>query len=151
MILLKNSKAYLKYVFILFIVLCFFILSCQKDTDMLSVTWYNMDCDNLRMGIINRDNDIVKFEINKLTIDLHPKVTDNDRFGHAENLDLLINRLNIHCDNISSELICYACIETNPPQSEILVTTDSAGTMVNRVIDISTPDDDILSHVRMHR
>ena len=151
MVPFKKLETYLKYVFILVAIPCISFLSCQKDTDMLSVTWYNLDCDNLRMGIINTDNDIVKFEINKLTIDLNPKVTDNDRFGHAENLDLLINRLNIHCDNISSELICYACIETNPPQSEILVTTDSAGTMVYRVIDISTPDDDILSYVRMHR
>jgi hypothetical protein len=150
MIPFKNSKSYLIYVFILFIIPGISFLSCQKDTNMINVTWYNLDCDNLRIGIINMDNDIVKLEMNKLMIDLRPKVTGNDRFGHAENLDLLINRLNIQCDNISSELICYACIETLPPQSEISVTTDSAGTMVTRVIDISTPDDDILSCVRIH-
>ena len=151
MIPLRNSKTYLKYVSVLITFLWIFILSCQRDYDILNVNWYNLDCDNLKIGIINMDDDIMKFEINKLTTDLKPNKTDDDRFGHTENLDLLINRLNIHCDKISSELLCYACIYTNPPQSEILVTTDSAGTMVNRVIDISTPDDDILSYVRMHR
>ncbi len=96
------------------------------------------------------DSDIVKSEINKLLTDLEPVKTDSDRIGHKQNLNLLIEQLNTQCDNITTELICYACIETNPPQSEILVATDSVGTEIHRVVDILTPDDDILYCLRIH-
>ncbi len=112
--------------------------------------WGDLDCDNLQAGIINMDSDIVKFEINKLVTDLEPVITDSDNIGHKENLCLLIERLNAQCDNIRAELICYACILTGILQSEILVTTNSAGTTIYRTVDISTPDDDILNCVRIH-
>ena len=86
----------------------------------------------------------------KLVTDLKPKVTANDRFGHKENLSILINRLNTQCTSINAELICYACIYTNPPQSEILVSTDSIGVTIKRIMDISTPEDAVLSCVRIH-
>ncbi len=61
-----------------------------------------------------------------------------------------INRINAECDNISAELICYACIKTSPPQSEILLTTDSASISVNRTLDILTSSEEKLSFVRIH-
>lgn len=48
------------------------------------------------------------------------------------------------------ELNCYACIEINPEQSEILVTTDSDGKVVEIIIDILMPDDDTLSYAGVH-
>lgn len=92
----------------------------------------------------------MKAEINKLVTDLVPSKTDSDPIGHKENLALLIEQLNIQCDNITAELICYACIKTGIAQSEILVTTDSLGTDINRVIDILTPDDDTLFGWAIH-
>ena len=136
-------------VFILFFVAS--ISSCDKAVEDTGIEWENIDCDNLKTGIINTDSDIVKAEINKLVTDLEPVKTDSDPIGHKDNLALLIEQLNIQCDNITAELICYACIETNPPQSEILVTTDSLGTDINRIIDIFTPDDDALSVRIIHK
>jgi hypothetical protein len=137
-----------KYALILFLVVC--VGSCDKAADDSNNDWENVDCDNLKIGIINMDSDIVKSEINKFVTDLKPVVTNNDPIGHKQNLDLLIERLNAQCDNLTAEIICYACIYTNLPQSEILVTTDSVGTAVDRVIDISTPYDDILYCVGIH-
>jgi len=136
------------YFFILFFTAC--ISSCDKTVDGSDNNWKNLDCDNLKIGIINIDSDIVRSEINKLVTDLEPVKTDSDYIGHKQNLDLLIERLNTQCDNMTAELICYACIYTNPAQSEISVTTDSVGTVIDRVVDISTPDDDILYCVRIH-
>lgn len=136
------------FVFILFLSAC--ISSCDKVDDESDNDLENLDCDNLKTGIINMDSDIVKYEINKLLIDLEPVKTDTDPIGHKENLNILIERLNTKCDNMTAEFICYACIYTNPPQSEILVTTDSVGTSINRVLDILTPDDDILYFLRIH-
>ncbi len=135
--------------FILFFVAS--ISSCDKAVDDTENDWENIDCDNLKSGIINIDSDSVRSEINKLVTDLEPVRTDSDPIGHKENLDLLIEQLNTQCDNITVKLICYACIKTWPPQSEILVTTDSLGTDINRVVDILTPDDDTLYCLGIHR
>ena len=97
------------------------------------------------------DTSIVVPEINKLVTDLEPVPTDNDPYGHEENIDTLVERLNAQCDSLSAELSCYACIETNPPQTEILLTTDSSGTMITRVIDILTSADANLETIRIHR
>jgi len=131
----------------LFIIFC--VSSCDKTVDP-DGNFEKVNCDSLNAGIINTDSRIVKSEVNKLVTDLKPKVTANDRFGHKENLSILINRLNMQCTSITAELICYACIYTNPPQSEILVSTDSIGVTIKRIIDISTPEDAILSCVRIH-
>ena len=143
----NNAIRIINFIFILIFVFC--ISSCDKavnNPDDLE----NIDCDNLKVGIINIDSRIVKSEINKLVTDLKPIKTTSDNIGHKENIKLLINRLNTQCNNINAELICYACIETNPPQSEILVTTDSVGIPINRVIDILTPADSNLNCVRIH-
>jgi len=102
------------------------------------------------MGIINIDQELVAAEANILLSDLFPKTSSNDTYGHRENILTFINRINSECDNISAELICYACIKTYPPQSEILLTTDSAGVSVNRTIDLLTSSEDRLSFVRIH-
>ena len=149
MITNNNSIKIKNYAFILFFIV--FISSCDKAVNNSNNDWENLDCDNLKAGIINMDSDIVKSEINKLVTDLEPVITDSDNIGHKENLDLLIEQLNTQCDNVSAELICYACIYTNPAQSEILVTTDSLGITIDRVVDISTPKDARLYCVRIHK
>ena len=135
-------------VFILFFAAS--ILSCDNAVEDTGIEWENIDCDNLKTGIVNTDSDIVKVEINKLVTDLVPAKTDSDPIGHKENLALLIEQLNIQCDNITAELVCYACIKTFPPQSEILVTTDSLGSDIHRIVDILTPDDDTLLGWSIH-
>ena len=138
-----------KYSHLIFVAIL--VQSCDKVIDSADKEWGTLNCNNLKIGILNMDSDIVKFEINKLVKDLNPKVTTSDKFGQRENIDLLIERLNKQCNDIKTELICYACIYTYPPQSEILVTVDSARTSVKRVIDIMTPSNVNLSCVRVHQ
>lgn len=123
---------------------------CDSPIDNSSDEEAKADCASLRTGIIEMDPDIVIPEINKLVTDLEPASTDNDQLGHKENIDILVERLNTQCDSISAELLCYACIYTNPPQSEIILTTDSSGTMVTRIVDILTPNHANLECIRIH-
>ena len=109
-----------------------------------------LDCENLKTGIIELNSEIVISEINKLVTDLYPAITNDDQFGQKENINLLIERVNSQCENINAELLCYACIETNPPQSEILLETEFDGAAIKRVIDISTPGNARLCCVRLH-
>ena len=120
---------------------CILFVSCDNSTEYQNNLLRNINCDNLRNGLINMNSEIVKSEVDKLLIDLNSNVTPDDMCGQEENINLLIERLNTLCDSISAELICYACIKTNPPQSEILITTDSVGAEIKRVIDVFTPKD----------
>jgi len=99
-----------------------------------------LDCNNLKNGILNLNNPVVISEINKLAHNLTSKINDSDSMNQKKNLDLLISRINKQCNGVKASLSCYACIETNPPQSEILIEVDSLNTKLERIIDISTPE-----------
>jgi hypothetical protein len=126
---------------ILFLVI---LSSCTKDKIE------SIDCELLTEALVNYNNEILKAEVDKLTIDLNPHVGNNDIYGHSENLNTLIDRLNSGFSNIEASLFCYACIQTLPPQSEISILVDSSGTEVCRIIDISTPEDEILKFSGIH-
>ena len=135
----------------MYVLLIFFTVLTLSCDDLINHEIETIDCSNLQTGIIDMNSQIVCLEVNKLVKDLEPQISGSDRFGHKQNLDKLIERINTQCGEVTAELICYACIETNPPQSEILVTTDSSGTLIYRTLDINTPDDDILSCMRVHK
>ncbi|MDC8002089.1 hypothetical protein POV26_13665 [Aequorivita todarodis] len=125
------------------------LISCSKsdndnDNQML------IDCANFRIALLNFDSEQLNIEVNKLTSDLAPSPDINDRIGHLKNLDILIERLNSECTDIIAAKECYACIETNPVQSEIKVKLDSFGIQIDRIIDINTSEADILKSVRVH-
>ena len=109
-----------------------------------------MDCNLLTQGLISYDTEKVKTEIHKLTQDLKPNVSKKDEFGHRTNILTLIDRINDQCDMVNASLGCYAGIETLPVRSEINISIDSSGTQIKRVIDILTPEDNILSVRDVH-
>jgi hypothetical protein len=121
------------------------LLSCEKQ-DIES-----LDCDLFITGLNTMDENILKSEIEKLTVDLSPHPSDEDRIGHSGNLQTLIDRLNAGCDGYSVSLICYACIETYPAQSEILVDFFVGGSKQTITIDIHTPENDILRFAGIHQ
>jgi hypothetical protein len=118
--------------------------SCENTENQ-----YLDNCSQIKKGIINMDASILSSEFSKISSDLIPKPSDIDELGHVENFDTLIARLNT-CNNISATLRCYACIKTGPPQSEIIVETDSSGTQIQRTIDILTSQDQALSFLAIH-
>lgn len=130
---------------ILFFTILVIFISCSKDEEHESP-----DCVSFAEALVYFRTDSIKNVIDELTDDLHPEKKENDRWGHRENVDLLIDRLNAKCTNVTAVLWCYACIMTYPPQSEIILSTDSSGFEVKRVIDILTPDDDVLKYVNVH-
>ena len=132
-------------IFLLLIVFLLFLISCEKEDKIV-----NPDCANFTEALIYLNSDSVKKVIDKLTIDLNPDVKEDDNWGQRENISLLIERLNSQCENISANLSCYACIYTLPPQSEIIISIDSARVQIKRVVDILTPKDNILKYMNVH-
>ncbi len=123
-------------------------LSCENDNEDNTVS-PSIDCQNLKAGLLEKNKDNVKNKINTITTNLTPNASEKDPIGHRENFSILINKLN-ECSGINAEMLCYACIETYPAQTELLMTIDYADRKVYRVIDILTPEDDVLSFVNVH-
>ncbi|HCE56520.1 MAG TPA: hypothetical protein DER09_01685 [Prolixibacteraceae bacterium] len=133
-------------IFFFFVLLSsLFLISCDKEDKIVKP-----DCETFAEALIFLKSDSIKEVIDILTVDLNPVIKEDDTWGQKENINLLIERLNAQCENISASLGCYACILTLPPQSEIILTTDSAGVEIKRVIDILTPKDVIPKYVNVH-
>lgn len=129
-----------------FFTIILFSISCEQNDNS---TDSSLDCESLKKGIINTDNSIIKTEIAKLTADLSPKASVDDPWGHSANFNTLITRLNA-CSQITAVSVCYACIKTLPPISEILVKTDSSGVQIQRYIDIKTSEQSNLEILGIH-
>jgi len=132
------------------ILLCGFVLVSLFSCETAEEELYIADCASFISGLIANDIEILESEINPLSADLEPKPTSSDQLGHEQNLESLVLRLNTQCSDLSAEIRCYACIMTLPVQSEILLQTDSSGILVTRVIDILTPDNEIMTFFGVH-
>jgi hypothetical protein len=128
------------------IVIILISIACVRKENLPN---FGVNCDLLKTGIINYDQSSVRTEISKLTADLTPISIAGDTFGQLNNLDKLIDRIS-KCGNVTAELRCYACIETYPEQSEIILKTDSSGIQIQRVMDISTSNKEPLKFGGLH-
>ena len=55
---------------------------------------------------------------------LKPMKTNTDPYGHEKNLQKFVDMLN-ECENMKAEIECYACMESYPPQSAVILLIDS--------------------------
>lgn len=120
------------------------LFSCEKQ-EIESV-----DCEIFIAGLSAMDENIVKTEIEKLTVDLNPHPAGEDVLGHSGNLQTLVDRLNSGCNDFTASLICYACIYTYPAQSQIALEYHKDGNLQLVTINIHTPENDILRFAGIH-
>ena len=130
---------------ILLLLLVVVVVSCESNNKEED----NVDWLKLKEAIINQDNDLAKPEFLKLLANTTPDPTSDDPTGQKENIDKLIQAINAS-NVLTAELFCYNCILTYPGQSEITVEVDSSGTSISKIVDILTPEDDILSFRDIH-
>ena len=126
---------------ILFLVLVIVTLSCDKE----ETSPFGLNCENLKNGIINSNQDLIGTEISKVIQDLVPVPTASDIIGHSSNFEILIKRLS-PCDETSAQVICYCCSFTNPSRTEVVITTYLNRKSYVQVIEIFTPRDNSLSY-----
>ena len=123
----------------------FTLWACNKDQIE------NPDCEKLQVGIIDQDESLIKDEIEKLTEDLEPRPNLEDAFGHKNNLDKLVERLNDKCNTLEASVECYACLVTTfPAISEIKVVFTYNSVNYAAIIELFTPAEDILRYAGMH-
>ena len=120
--------------------------SCSKSDQRQPVV---PDCESLQLGIKTNDAALVAAQINNLCENLQPTVTAADEYGQEQNLYLLVQRISMHC-TIEASVMCYACIETLPVQSEIRIRFVENGITHSRVIDLICNDGNMLRFQGMH-
>ncbi|MCF8304196.1 MAG: hypothetical protein K9I94_13040 [Bacteroidales bacterium] len=120
-----------------------FQLGCDKNNGDNEV---EIDCAKLHEGLVEMDEQKVAAEVNRAASNLYPVVSDKDQYGHKNNLNILITRIDDRCSEVEASLDCYACIETYPPKSKIKLAADSAGQNLTRTILILTPEDGLMSY-----
>jgi hypothetical protein len=106
--------------------------SCQREEIS------NADCDRLRNGLAANDVNLVN------------KALDNLLTTYSEaNLQKLADHISGKCA-VTATVLCFDCIKTNPPQSEIRFSFSQSGTTVERVLDISYTPDHRMRVVNVH-
>jgi hypothetical protein len=140
---MKTELTLIKVFFVLTTI--FLAISCVKD----KVDNIEPNCISLQEGLLNNEVSSLNSQISILTQDLKPHPTESDKEGHLNNFTILITRLN-KCEELNAMLSCYGCIETDPPQSEILITINSNGNQIQKVLDFTTSRDKILMFSGIH-
>ena len=118
------------------------LLSCSKEKESIC---HKEICEY----IFNENDSLIQEEIARLTSDLLPEPSDDDQWGQSENLDILIKRLN-QCNCIVATKVCYACIETLPPQSEVKLVVTYNMELITKIMDVLTDDEEPLKYLRLH-
>jgi hypothetical protein len=107
------------------------VTACKKELN-------NSDCDGLRDGLLKNDVKLVTKNIGSLLS------------SYSEgNLDLLANEITDRC-NIPATVDCFNCIETNPPQTEIIFSLVQQGGTVQKRLDISYTSNNKMVLLNVH-
>jgi len=100
-------------------------------------------CEILKSNLVIVNEPVVKEVVDQMLSVLPPTPTVEDPVGHMQNLNTFIDRLKNEC-HFDAKSICYACIETFPPTSEVGIVIDSSGVEVSRVLDLRTPETGVM-------
>jgi len=117
-------------------------LSCSKEKEPICH-------DDICEYIYNENDSLIQEKIARLTLDLLPKPSDYDKWGQSENLDILIERLNKY-NCIVATKVCYACIYTLPPQSEVKLVVTYNKEIITRIMDLLTGEEEPMKYLGLH-
>jgi hypothetical protein len=126
------------------LIVCCSFSNCDKEE--------NFTCVEFKDEVTSLDPDPVAATnyVNALLSPFFPSPTVEDPLGHEANLILFAENLEQHCA-IEVIIECYACIETFPVQSHVLIRLDSAGIEISRTLDIRTPADTVMTLQAIHQ
>ncbi len=100
-------------------------------------------------AIIYNDVEYVRDKLDHIMDGLNPVYGNGDPIGHYDNLHIVTGELS-RDDCLYASILCYACIESYPPQSEILIQIDDGEYLYEKVIDIAMPLESEMYFVGMH-
>lgn len=132
----------MKSISLILCILSLFLSSCKKEHASAS-------CSTIQQAVLGNDKDLMKKEINLICNAIQVQSSVNDPDGLKHSLDELVSRLSSLC-GLSVRSLCYFCIDTLPPQSEITISVTTSTGTVTKLIDISYNSNKQLYFVNMH-
>jgi len=106
--------------------------SCQREEIS------SANCNRLREALVSKNVDQVNKAVAELLITYS-----------KENIEELLEHISDKC-GVSATLLCFECIKTNPPQSEVRFSFSQSGATVERVIDLSYTSNHKIRVVNVH-
>lgn len=122
--------------------------ACNKDET--SNTPVSLECDNIKTALIASDAESLKTIFDPQLANLTLIDQDNNFCLHDNNLRAFVDLIQADCPSMSATIICCGCIQTFPATSEVSINFDSDGTMIERVLDLRTPDEGPLTISGVH-
>jgi hypothetical protein len=120
------------------------LASCKMDPALPESDGFH--CANLAQHYTYKDYEPLKAAYDVLLQQYPPlPATTEDMYGHRQNTAAFLKALNAECPDIQFVLGCYACMESYPPQSYVLVLLDSLDQPVQRRFNIFVPPDSFMS------
>ncbi len=129
----------------LIVLLAFGFLLCNKKNEDINEVTESGYCQSLAENLIAWNRPEIKVIFDSLFQQYPPLIpTTDDIQGHLQNSYDVMDKINTACSQIRITLECYACAESNPPQSTFRLEVDSAGVQIARRIAVYVPDDDFM-------
>lgn len=138
----------MKYIQIVIAACSLAATGCSKDEQ--SIPAGSCNCEVLKQSIRDADANQARTEFFSLTADLLPEITPRDEWGQEDNIQRLAHRISSQC-GIEATVPCYNCIETLPPQSEMILSFTEQGIPYRIAADISYTPQKMLRLVAFHQ
>lgn len=118
---------------------------CRKEGEKPET----FSCETLVDGLLLGNNQKVETQINIICSQLVPTPDVLDTAGLRKQIDKMVSILIKNC-NVEANVLCYGCIKTLPPQSEVRLSFTHNGGLYHKIIDISSPENHVLRFAGMH-
>lgn len=119
---------------------------CSKSKEEASQP---INCVELKQAMINDDVASVKELINEIAAAIKAPIGLNEFDSYKFLIDELARRIKTNC-TIAIELVCYACIDTLPAQTEVRLKFLTSVTSIEKTLDLIVTDDGKVRCVNMH-
>ncbi|MBD0331498.1 MAG: hypothetical protein ICV66_02475 [Chitinophagaceae bacterium] len=118
----------------LLIISAFYMVpACSKDLS-------SRNCEELKNAIIENNNDKVKSEVQKIC---------SAWVYSQQNLNFLADTISSQCD-INAIVLCFECIDTLPPITELKLSFTVSGALKSKMIDVSYTSGNEIKVVAVH-
>jgi len=97
------------------------------------------DCNVFEIALTSEDAETLENILNPELARFTELDLDNDICPYTIRFDNFIEFIHSSCDQLDASLLCCVCLESFPTQSEMLISYESDGEIIERILNIVSP------------